>query len=72
MRVIAIDPSLRGTGFAVLENGAGKTRALEFGVIKNADKLLPSSCLVAIHDRLAETNQGYWCQWPSHRRRSEP
>ena len=25
-----------------------------------------------ILDRLAETNQGYWCQWPSHRRRSPP
>lgn len=54
MRVLAIDPSLRSTGFAFLENGCGKTRALEYGIIKNADKLLPSSCLVAIHDRLAE------------------
>jgi DNA replication protein DnaC len=25
-----------------------------------------------ILDRLAETNQGYWCQWSSHRRRSTP
>ncbi|SRR5581483_5396346 len=54
MRVLAIDPSLRSTGFAVLENGNGKVRAVEFGIIKNADKLLPSSCLVAIRDRLAE------------------
>ena len=54
MRVLAIDPSLRCTGFAVLEGGAGKTRALEFGIIKNSDRLLPSSCLVAIRDRLAE------------------
>ncbi len=23
-----------------------------------------------IFDRLAETNQAYWCQWPSHRQRS--
>jgi DNA replication protein DnaC len=23
-----------------------------------------------ILDRFAETNYGYWCQWPSHRRRS--
>jgi crossover junction endodeoxyribonuclease RuvC len=54
MRVIAIDPSLRSTGFAVLEKGGGnKVRALDFGTIKNADRLLPSSCLVAIHDRLA-------------------
>ncbi|MBI4611405.1 MAG: ATP-binding protein [Candidatus Rokubacteria bacterium] len=25
-----------------------------------------------ILDRLAETNQAYWCQWPSYRRRNEP
>lgn len=54
MRVLAIDPSLRSTGFACLENGSGSARALEYGIIKNSDKLLPSSCLVAIHDRLAE------------------
>ena len=55
MRVLAIDPSLRCTGFAVLEHGAGgKTRALEYGTIRNPDKLPSSSCLVAIHDRLAE------------------
>jgi crossover junction endodeoxyribonuclease RuvC len=27
---------------------------VEYGVIKNADKLLPSACLVAIHSRIAE------------------
>jgi len=56
MRVLAVDPSLRSTGFAVLErlNGEKKVRALEYGRIPNAPKLLPSSCLVAIHDRLAE------------------
>ena len=53
-RVIAIDPSLRGTGYAILEKAGARLRAVEYGVIKNADKLLPSSCLVAIHDRLAE------------------
>ena len=25
-----------------------------------------------ILDRLAETNQAYWCQWPSYRRRAAP
>ena len=55
MRILSIDPSLRSAGFAVLERLAGsKVRALEYGTIKNAAKLLPSSCLVAIHDRLAE------------------
>jgi crossover junction endodeoxyribonuclease RuvC len=54
MRVLAIDPSLRSTGFAVLERAANKIRAVEFGIVKNAASLLPSACLVAIHDRLAE------------------
>lgn len=55
MRVLSIDPSLRCTGFAVLERVAGaKARALEYGTIPNPAKLRPSSCLVAIHDRLAE------------------
>jgi len=55
MRILAIDPSLRSTGFAVLERLAGaKVRALEYGTISNPAKLLPSSCLVAIHERLAE------------------
>ena len=67
MRVLAIDPSLRGTGFAVLEtddkpasarssalaSAPLKARAREYGTIKNKADLLPSSCLVAIHDRLA-------------------
>ena len=54
MRVLAVDPSLRGTGYAILEKSGKLLRAIEFGVIKNSDKLLPSSCLVAIHDRLSE------------------
>lgn len=59
-RIIAIDPSLRGTGFAILEKGASagaRVRAVEYGTIKNSDQLLASSCLVAIHDRLAELIQ---------------
>ncbi|HEX8297099.1 MAG TPA: crossover junction endodeoxyribonuclease RuvC [Chthoniobacteraceae bacterium] len=54
MRVISIDPSLRGTGFAILEKVDGKLRALDFGTIKNKPALLPSGCLVAIHERIVE------------------
>lgn len=55
MRVLSIDPSLRCTGYAVLERVTGsKARALEYGTIPNPQKLRPSSCLVAIHDRLCE------------------
>jgi len=53
-RILAIDPSLRGTGFAVLEKSGGKVRALTYGTIKNAPKLLASGCLVAIHERVIE------------------
>jgi crossover junction endodeoxyribonuclease RuvC len=54
MRVLAIDPSLRGTGFAVIEKIDGKLRALDFGTIKNKPALLPSGCLVAIHETISE------------------
>jgi crossover junction endodeoxyribonuclease RuvC len=54
MRILAIDPSLRSTGFAVLEKSGKNFRALAYGIIRNGDKLLPSGCLVAIHERVAE------------------
>ena len=53
VRILAIDPSLRCSGFAVLEKIAGKVRALEYGLVKNPPKLLASGCLVAIRDRIA-------------------
>jgi crossover junction endodeoxyribonuclease RuvC len=57
IRVLAIDPSLRGTGYAILESAASsktQSRTLDYGTIKNRSDLLPSACLVMIHDRLAE------------------
>ena len=54
VRIIAIDPSLRCSGFAVLEKVSGKVRTIEYGVVKNPPKLLPSGCLVAIRSRIAE------------------
>src|SRR5438045_803792 len=54
MRVLAIDPSLRSTGYAVLERVGNKIRPLDFGIIKNSDRLLPSACLVKIHEHLAQ------------------
>src|SRR5205814_7539848 len=52
--VLSIDASLRNTGVAVIDANGGKPRALYFGVIHNAKTVRPSSCLVAIRDRLAE------------------
>jgi len=55
MRIIAVDPSLRSTGYAVMESmAAGKVRAIEYGAVKNAASLLQSGCLVAIRKRIAE------------------
>lgn len=51
-RVLAIDPALRKTGWAVIESAAGELRALGWGVIHNQPKLLPSGCLVAIREGL--------------------
>ena len=34
------------------EDQEAKARALDYGTVKNKADLLPSSCLVAIHDRL--------------------
>ena len=54
MRVLAIDASLRNTGVAIVDANNGKARALYFGTICSAASLRSSSCLVGIHDRLAE------------------
>jgi len=54
MRVIAIDPSLRSTGFAVVEKMGSTVRAIVFGTIRNDDRLLPSGCLVSIHEKVLE------------------
>jgi len=52
MRILSVDPSLRGTGFAVLEEVSGKIRCLEYGVIKNRISLSQEGCLLAIHDSI--------------------
>lgn len=53
-RVLAIDPALRKTGWAVVENTEGQPRALAWGVIHNKPNLLPSGCLVAIREGLQD------------------
>ena len=52
-RVLAVDPSLRGTGFAIIESSGGKLRALAYGVVKNPPKLAAHQCLREIHDTLS-------------------
>ncbi|MGH8047926.1 MAG: crossover junction endodeoxyribonuclease RuvC [Chthoniobacterales bacterium] len=53
-RLIAIDPSLRASGYAVLESDGRRHTALEYGVIRNTPALKSSACLVAIHAKVAE------------------
>jgi len=53
-RVLSIDPALRNTGYAVLERRGRDTVLLAYGVIRNAPKLLPSGCLVAIREQLRD------------------
>lgn len=52
-RVLAVDPSLRGTGYAVIEAAGGRMCAIAYGVIKNPPKLAPHECLLAIHETLS-------------------
>jgi crossover junction endodeoxyribonuclease RuvC len=54
VRIVAVDPSLRCTGYAILEKSGGRLSALAYGAIKNPAALLPSGCLVAIHERMRE------------------
>lgn len=54
MRILAVDPSLRGTGFAVLEAKGTSVRCLAYSVIKNAASMSQEACLVAIHCAIAD------------------
>ena len=54
MRVLAVDPSLRSTGFGLLEKSGNETHARAYGTIRNAANKRPSECLVAIHTRMVE------------------
>src|SRR6478735_8235505 len=54
-RILAVDPSLRSTGYAILERaGHGKARALHYGIVRNSDRMLQSGCLVAIREKISD------------------
>lgn len=57
--LLSIDPSLRGTGFAILEGSDQKVRCLEYGVIHNSPALSIAACLKNIHERLTEVIEKY-------------
>ena len=59
VRILAVDPALRNTGWAVLQQEGRTTTALAYGVIQNHAKLLTSGCLVAIREQLSEVIQKF-------------
>lgn len=53
-RVLAVDPSLRGTGYAILESSAGKLRPITYGVVVNPPRIPAHLCLREIHQTLSD------------------
>lgn len=52
MRILAIDPAIRHTGYAVIEGDHKYQKALDYGVISFPQSLRQSACLNAIHDHI--------------------
>jgi crossover junction endodeoxyribonuclease RuvC len=53
MRVLAIDPAVRNTGYAVLEGDPRKPTVLGYDVIAIPQKLIQSAALAAVRSHLA-------------------
>ena len=54
MRLLALDPALRNSGYAILEKEGSTVRAVSYGVIKNNAQLSMPGCLVEIHRQIDE------------------
>jgi crossover junction endodeoxyribonuclease RuvC len=54
MIILGVDPSLRSTGFGLIEVNGSQLNPICHGHIKNPPTLLPSRCLVRIGDALAD------------------
>lgn len=52
--ILAVDPSLRGTGFALLRREGSRTVCLGFHTIRNSPKLTIPACLLAIHEGISD------------------
>ena len=53
MRILAVDPSLRGTGYAILEESGSRVRCLGYSVIHNKASISQEGCLMAIYETLS-------------------
>ncbi len=54
VRLLALDPALRNSGYAILERDGSKVRAVSYGVIRNQAQLSMPGCLVEIHRQIEE------------------
>jgi crossover junction endodeoxyribonuclease RuvC len=59
MRVLAIDPAIRNTGYAVLEGDPRKPTVLAYDVISIPQKLIQSTALAAIRSHLVNVIQKF-------------
>ena len=57
MKILGIDPSLRSTGYGLIEVTGNQMTHLTHGEIKNPASLLPSRCLVRIGDTIRDLIQ---------------
>jgi crossover junction endodeoxyribonuclease RuvC len=57
--LLAVDPALRTTGYAVLTRSGRKLVCREFGAIRNKPTLPASSCLLAIRDGISALLKTY-------------
>jgi crossover junction endodeoxyribonuclease RuvC len=57
MRILGIDPSLRSTGFGLIEAAGNQFTPVTHGDMTNPPTLLPSRCLVRIGDTIAQLLQ---------------
>jgi crossover junction endodeoxyribonuclease RuvC len=54
VRLLALDPALRTSGYAILEKEGTKVHAVLYGVIRNKSQLSMPGCLVEIHRQIEE------------------
>jgi len=52
MRILAIDPAIRNTGFAIVEGDASQQKALDYGVISIPAEIRQSGALAAVKQGL--------------------
>lgn len=52
MRVLAVDPAIRNTGYAILEGDDQNVRALDYGVLTIPQRLKQSQALAAVRTNL--------------------